>query len=192
MRKYAQVKTVFLENYSAQGPGISQEQYWAWRGKRYGFASVLCCAATATRALRSSSIWMVVVDLQRPPGGQEIVALWCYMCLPAAQPGILALIGGALDLERLCRWQSALFPGGGTSGIRRIATGRVRDHADAMQIVSGPVGRDVVHYEAPPSAQVVAHMDRFLAWFERTRPTGGHRCGHGEWHCTGGAGAPVV
>ena len=62
---------------------------------------------------------------------------------------------------------------GGTSGIRRIATGRVRDHADAMQIVSGPVGRDVARYEALPSAQVVAHMDRFLAWFERTRPTGG-------------------
>ena len=42
-----------------------------------------------------------------------------------------------------------------------------------MQIVSGPVGRDVARYEALPSAQVVAHMDRFLAWFERTRPTGG-------------------
>ena len=73
----------------------------------------------------------------------------------------------ALDLDRLCRWQSALFPGG-TSGITRIAAGSVRDHADAMQIVSGPL----VHYEAPPSAQVAAHMDRFLEWFERTRPTG--------------------
>jgi Fic family protein len=78
----------------------------------------------------------------------------------------------ALDLDRLCRWQSALFPGG-TSGITRIAVGRVRDHADAMQIVSGPLGRERVHYEAPPSAQVAAHLDRFLAWFESTRPTGG-------------------
>ena len=78
----------------------------------------------------------------------------------------------ALDLDRLCRWQSALFPGG-TSGITRIAVGRVRDHADAMQIVSGPLGREVVHYEAPPSAQVTAHMDPFLAWVERTRPAGG-------------------
>ena len=77
--------------------------------------------------------------------------------------------GAALDLDRLCRWQSALFPGG-TSGITRIAVGRVRDHADAMQIVSGTLGREVVHYEAPPSAQVAAHMDRFLAWFESTRP----------------------
>ena len=78
----------------------------------------------------------------------------------------------ALDLDRLCRWQSALFPGG-TSGITRITVGRVRDHADAMQVVSGPIGREVVHYEAPPSAQVAAHMDKFLAWFERTRPTHG-------------------
>lgn len=75
----------------------------------------------------------------------------------------------ALNLDRLCRWQSALFPGG-TSGIARIAVGRVRDHADAMQIVSGALGREVVHYEAPPSAQVTAEMTRLLAWFESTRP----------------------
>ena len=70
----------------------------------------------------------------------------------------------ALDVDRLCRWQSALFPGG-TSGIVRIAVGRLRDHADAMQIVSGSLGREVVHYEAPPSSSVSAEMDRFLAWF---------------------------
>lgn len=83
----------------------------------------------------------------------------------------LANHSAALDLDRLCRWQSALFPGG-TSGITRIAVGRVRDHADAMQIVSGALGREVVHYEAPPSAQVVAEMDHFLAWFASTRPAG--------------------
>ena len=76
----------------------------------------------------------------------------------------LANQSAALDVDRLCRWQSALFPGG-TSGIARIAVGRLRDHADAMQIVSGPLGREVVHYEAPPSASVAAEMDRFLAWF---------------------------
>jgi Fic family protein len=81
----------------------------------------------------------------------------------------LANHSAALDLDRLCRWQSALFPGG-TSGITRIAVGRVRDHADAMQIVCGALGREVVHYEAPPSKQVAAHMKRFLTWFETTRP----------------------
>ncbi|WP_093128722.1 Fic family protein [Variovorax sp. OK605] len=73
-----------------------------------------------------------------------------------------------LDADRLCRWQSALFPGG-TSGIQRIAVGRYRDHADAMQIVSGLPGREVVHYTAPPSATVAREMDAFLAWFAQTR-----------------------
>ena len=74
-----------------------------------------------------------------------------------------------LDADRLWRWQSALFPGG-TSGVRRIAVGRWRDHEDAMQIVSGAVGREVVHYQAPPSRQVAAEMERLIAWFETTRP----------------------
>ena len=84
----------------------------------------------------------------------------------------LANHSAALDLDRLCRWQSALFPGG-TSGITRIAVGRLREHADAMQIVSGALGREVVHYQAPPSTQVAAEMARFLAWFASTRPAGG-------------------
>ncbi|UUZ78060.1 DUF4172 domain-containing protein [Polaromonas sp. P1(28)-13] len=75
-----------------------------------------------------------------------------------------------LDEDRLCRWQSALFPGG-TSGLRRIAIGRYRDHADPMQIVSGRQGREVVHYTAPASANVAAEMQLFLAWFEETRPS---------------------
>lgn len=76
----------------------------------------------------------------------------------------------ALDSDRLCRWQSALFPGG-TSGLRRIAVGRYRDHTDPMQIVSGRQGHEVVHYTAPASAQVAAEMEKFLDWFEATRPT---------------------
>ncbi len=74
-----------------------------------------------------------------------------------------------LDEDRLCRWQSALFPGG-TSGIHRIAVGRYRGHADPMQIVSGQPGREVVHYEAPPSKDVPAQMKRFLTWFDDTSP----------------------
>ena len=91
--------------------------------------------------------------------------------------GLVALINDAtsalaqpLDEDRLCRWHSALFPGG-TSGPQRIAVGRYRDHEDPMQIVSGAPGREIVHYEAPPSAAVRAHMQRFLTWFNATRPT---------------------
>ncbi len=74
-----------------------------------------------------------------------------------------------LDHDRLQRWQSALFPGG-TSGIRRIAVGRYRDHPDPMQIVSGPPGRETIHYEAPPSAQVRQEMRQFLRWFRDAAP----------------------
>jgi Fic family protein len=90
--------------------------------------------------------------------------------------GLVAVINDAttahaqpLDEDRLCRWQSALFPGG-TSGIQRIAVGRYRDHDDPMQIVSGLPGREMVHYEAPPSRDVPAHMQRFLQWFAETAP----------------------
>ncbi|MDM0039901.1 Fic family protein [Variovorax sp. J22G21] len=77
-----------------------------------------------------------------------------------------------LDTDRLCRWQSALFPGG-TAGIRRIAVGRFRDHADAMQIVSGALGKEVVHYTAPASADVPREMEAFLQWFAATTPLPG-------------------
>lgn len=78
-----------------------------------------------------------------------------------------------LDEDRLCRWQSAQFPGG-TSGIHRLAVGRYRDHEDPMQIVSGRPGRQVMHYEAPPSADVPREMARFLAWFEDSSPLREH------------------
>jgi Fic family protein len=77
--------------------------------------------------------------------------------------------GQPLDADRLCRWQSALFPGG-TSGIQRIAVGRYRDHDTPMQIVSGAPGRESVHYESPPSRDVPACMQRFLQWFAETAP----------------------
>ena len=69
-----------------------------------------------------------------------------------------------LTEERLCLWQAALFPGG-SANLRRITTGRYRDHADAMQIVSGRLGREVVHFVAPPSALVPKEMAQFLSWF---------------------------
>jgi Fic family protein len=77
--------------------------------------------------------------------------------------------GKALSKARLCRWHVALFPMG-VSGLQRIRVGQYRNHADPMQIVSGRPGCEVVHYIAPPSAQVDAQMRAFLDWFEHTRP----------------------
>ncbi|WP_310120281.1 Fic family protein [Paraburkholderia terricola] len=73
----------------------------------------------------------------------------------------------ALTHERLCAWQAALFPTG-YSGMVKILVGAYREHAEPMQIVSGRVGRERVHYEAPPSAQVPAEMQQFLDWFNAT------------------------
>lgn len=75
-----------------------------------------------------------------------------------------------LTADRLHRWQAALFPAGG-SALRPIETGRYREHDDPMEIVSGPVGRETVHYVAPPSSAVRPEMHNFLEWFNRTRNT---------------------
>ncbi|HEU4531525.1 MAG TPA: Fic family protein [Steroidobacteraceae bacterium] len=68
-----------------------------------------------------------------------------------------------LTLKQLCAWQAALFPTG-RSGLNEIRVGELRGDAP-MQIVSGPIGRERVHYQAPPRGRLNAEMKRFLAWF---------------------------
>lgn len=73
--------------------------------------------------------------------------------------------GQPLDAERLFGWHAALFPTG-RSGMRKIIVGDWRDDKDGpMQVVSGPIGREKVHYEAPPAARVPQEVDKFLEWF---------------------------
>ena len=72
-----------------------------------------------------------------------------------------------LTPERLFGWQAALFPTG-YSGLHRVKTGAWRDDAEGpMQVVSGPIGRQRVHYQAPPAQQLDAEMQAFLDWFNR-------------------------
>jgi Fic family protein len=69
-----------------------------------------------------------------------------------------------LTRERLWGWQAALFPTG-RSALPAIAIGRWRDDAHGpMRVVSGPLGRERIHFQAPPAAQVEAEMTAFLAW----------------------------
>ena len=69
-----------------------------------------------------------------------------------------------LTEERLCAWHAALFPTG-RSGMRKIVVGAWRDDATGpMQVVSGPLHRRTVHYEAPPADRLPAEMTRFLDW----------------------------
>src|SRR5438309_743487 len=71
-----------------------------------------------------------------------------------------------LTADRLFGWHAALFPTG-RSGLRIITVGNWRDDSSGpMQVISGPIGRQKLHYEAPPAARVPRDMDRFLNWFE--------------------------
>lgn len=70
-----------------------------------------------------------------------------------------------LTEERLFGWQSSLFPEG-RSGMFKIATGHWRDNAKGpMQVVSGAMGKEVVHFEAPDAARLENEMKLFLEWF---------------------------
>ena len=76
-----------------------------------------------------------------------------------------------LTQERLFGWHAALFPTG-RSGMQRITVGGWRTaESGAMQVVSGPVGREKVHYEAPGSDRVKREMARFLKWLNGSSPT---------------------
>ena len=66
--------------------------------------------------------------------------------------------------RRLFEWHAALFPTG-HSGLHQINVGGWRDDANGpMQVVSGPLGRQRVHFEAPPATHLAAETDRFLTW----------------------------
>ncbi len=70
-----------------------------------------------------------------------------------------------LTPERLFGWHAALFPTG-RSGMRKIIVGAWRDDkAGPMQVVSGPIGRECVHYEAPKAAELDKEMNAFIDWF---------------------------
>lgn len=69
-----------------------------------------------------------------------------------------------LDKKRLCLWHKML-----TNGRRDLEDiGRYRTHDDPMQIVSGPIGKSIVHFEAPPSKDVPGQMQAYIEWFNNS------------------------
>lgn len=70
----------------------------------------------------------------------------------------------SLTAHRLFAWQAALFPSG-YAGIRAIKVGGWRESREPMQVISGPMGKQKVHFEAPVSAQMDFEMTRFLDWW---------------------------
>ena len=71
-----------------------------------------------------------------------------------------------LTNERLFGWHAALFPTG-RSGMQKITTGAWRNNTsdDPMQVVSGPMGKEKVHYQAPAAELLADEMNYFINWF---------------------------
>jgi len=99
--------------------------------------------------------------------------------LASRGPGVPRNVEGLLDVmqdaagdwrqpltsRRLCDWQATLFPHG--PGLRNVLVGEFRSSQEPMQNVSGPHGRERVHYEAVPGPAVRAEMQIFVDWFNR-------------------------
>ncbi len=111
-------------------------------------------------AVRSSLARRLGVDIGAlPPADRQVEGI-VQMTLDATQR-----YEELLTAERLHGWHAALFPTG-YSGLSSIRVGQWRDDASGpMQVVSGPIGRQVVHYEAPPAHLLEAEMQDFLDWF---------------------------
>ena len=75
-----------------------------------------------------------------------------------------------LTQDRLFGWHSVLFPTG-RSSLSKILVGQWRDDRDGpMQVVSGPIGKNRVHFQAPEAARLAQETRSFLKWFNRPEP----------------------
>lgn len=75
-----------------------------------------------------------------------------------------------LTAERLWSWHAVLFPNG-YSGLRSITVGQWRrDEHGPMQVISGPIGRETLHYQAPDAPRLPEEMTQFLDWFNQPHP----------------------
>lgn len=72
-----------------------------------------------------------------------------------------------LTQEKLFAWHRMLL-----GENNQIEVGHWRTHEDPMQVISGAMGKEIVHYEAPPSSAVPNEMQKFIDWFNDTAPGG--------------------
>ena len=114
-----------------------------------------------SKEVRSSIARRLGIDVAGPAPASRDVEGVVEMTLDAAQR-----FAEPLTKERLFGWHAALFPTG-RSGMRRITVGAWRT-ADAgpMRVVSGYVGREKVHFEAPHTDRLEREMAAFIVWFE--------------------------
>lgn len=78
-----------------------------------------------------------------------------------------------LNHERLFRWHDMLFSDATRySHIDSDAIGAYRKSIEPMRVISGPMGEEVIHYEAPPSSTICNEMEAFLKWFNHSAEDG--------------------
>ncbi len=115
------------------------------------------------RSSIASRLGLSVAGLPRPSRHVDGVV---EMMLDATQK-----FAAPLTDERLFGWHASLFPTG-RSGLDRIAVGRWRpEEAGAMQVVSGPIGKEKVHFQAPSASRLEQEMTTFLTWFNQPKAT---------------------
>jgi Fic family protein len=138
-------------------------------------ADVWAQSAVATAAIEGETLDMAAV--RSSVAGRLGILGTPQVSVPRHIEGLLEVMNDAathweqpLTDARLIEWRALLFPEG-RSGWQSVETGTYRTRGDPMQIVSGPAGREVVHYSAPPAAAVRAEMRTFLDWFNRTQET---------------------
>lgn len=108
-------------------------------------------------SVRSSIAWRLGLEQAALPPADRRVEGVVAMLLDATQQA-----DQPLTANRLFGWHAALFPTG-YSGVYPLQVGAWR--TGPMQVVSGPLGRERVHYEAPPAEGLDAQMQQFLTWF---------------------------
>src|SRR5260370_4399373 len=116
--------------------------------------------------VRSSIARRLGIDVAALPSTDRDVEGVVEMMLDATQK-----YKEKLTQDRLFAWHASLFPTG-RSGMRKIITGAWRDEKSGpMQIVSGPLGRERVHYQAPAAGRLDVDMRAFLDWFNSADDT---------------------
>jgi Fic family protein len=116
----------------------------------------------AEDSVRSSFARRLGIEIAKPKAASRSVEGLVEVLLDA-----LWKSKSPLDEQRLCSWHAALFPTG-FSGLSRIEVGKWRTKATGpMRVLSGPHGRQKVHFEAPPPKRVKREMALFLAWLEQ-------------------------
>ena len=131
-------------------------------------------------AVKSSEIEGVILDIDQVRSSiARRLGIDIGVLTPADRhvEGIVAMMLDAvqhydrpLTAERLFGWHSALFPSG-FADLRKITVGNWRnDLSGPMQVVSGPYGREKVHFEAPEATRVEGEMAVFLDWFNEASP----------------------